>query len=312
MQLSLFSPDRLPRKPYCTNDLDAGLVIRQQSHALLRRYIQPNAPAMRFWMVFDVDRESASEAWDGVAAEPNFTVINPANGHAHLIYGLDVPICTSDAGRLKPLRYAAAIEGAYTHRLRADNGYTGLICKNPLHCDWKLLRGPEWAYGLSDLAAWVPNISRWKNPSRVIDTALGRNCQMFDALRSWAYRHINRTAWVSRDAWHRAVEIEAVELNSQFPVPLPWPEVKATAKSVAKWVWEVLRGSQAEYVARTHTPEIQAFRGKRGGIASGESRRKGTPLEHDPEPWLALGISRATWYRRQQQTLFEPDSPTEK
>ena len=39
---------------------------------------------------------------------------------------------------------------------------------------------------------------------------------------------------------------------------------------------------------------IQSCRGKRSGAA----RRKGTPLEHDSEPWQALGILRRTWYRQ--------------
>lgn len=304
-QLSLFAVDRLPHNPYCSNDLATGLRIRSAVHALQHRYIQPNRPAERFWMVYDIDRDQGGAAWIGEVAEPNYTVINQDNGHAHLIYALDVPVITSDAGRLKPLRYAAAIEGAYTHRLGADRSYTGLICKNPIHPGWGLRHGPETAYGLGDLAEYIANIASWRQPSRMINTSLGRNCQLFEALRLWSYRNINRTAWISYAGWYDACLHQAHTLNA-FPSPLPLPEIKATARSVAKWVWQRLRGgTQADYIERTHTSEIQAARGRK----SGASRRKGTLLENDREPWVKEGISRSTWYRRQaKRNETEPKS----
>lgn len=299
MQLSLFTADRLPKKPYCSDDLNYGLKIRTLARAIKHRYIQPNDPIRRHWLVYDIDREGASEAWDGIAAEPNISIITPSNGHGHLLYCLEVPVYLQGKARLGPIKKAAAVDAAYVDLLAADRGYAGLICKNPLHDHWRVLKGNPWAYDLDGLAEWIPGgqLTRYKRQKRTMQQGLGRNVTLFDGSRAWAYRNINRTGWVSFDVWHRAVLDQAGTINAQFPMPLPWPEVKATAKSIAKWVWEVLRGRQADYVARTHTPEIQAARGRKGGVASGESRRKGTPLEHDPEPWLALGISRAQWYR---------------
>lgn len=294
-QLKLFTAATLPRKPYCTDDLSLGLQIRTLEHALRRRYVQPNEPVRRHWLVYDVDREGASEAWDGVAAEPNLTVINPANGHGHLLYALDVPVYLKGKASVKAIRYAAAVDAAYTDLLDADRGYVGLICKNPLHGQWRVLQGPDWAYALGDLAEWIPadRLASYKRRKRTLLTGLGRNCTLFDTLRAWAYRNVNRTAWVSAAAWNRAVQVEAEAINALFPTPLALPEVKATAKSVAGWVWKMLRGSQADYIGRTHQSDVQAARGRK----SGESRRKGTPLEHDREPWIEQGVSRATWYR---------------
>lgn len=292
--LPFLQSDRLPYRPYCTDDLSKGLKIRSQQHALERLYIQPNGPAHRWRMIYDVDREMAACSWMGETAEPNWVAINRDNGHAHIGFELAIPVVTSDAGLLKPLRYAAALEAAYTYKLGADWAYTGLICKNPLHKHWDVVEGPPLPYTLDQLSEYVPNISEWRKPSAINTTSLGRNCQMFDWLRHWAYRNINKTAWNSFDAWHRACLHQAEQKNT-FAAPLPDPEIRATAKSVAKWVWKQLRGPQADYIARTHTSEIQSARGKKSGI----TRRKGTALEQNREPWVELGISRATWYRRQ-------------
>lgn len=51
--------------------------------------------------------------------------------------------------------------------------------------------------------------------------------------------------------------------------------MKATATSVAKWTHKRITESDFEYfVARTHTSEIQAHRGRLGGQANGKTRRE--------------------------------------
>ena len=150
-QLELFRA-RLPRKPYYSDELTTGLRIADVARALGARYIQPNGPTHRHWIVFDVDHAAATLSWDDVGAPaPNITVTNKANGHAHLIYGLDTPIRTAPDGNAAPLRYAAAIEAALREKLGADMGYSGLICKNPLHEHWLV---QVWEPRLYDLA-WL-------------------------------------------------------------------------------------------------------------------------------------------------------------
>ena len=277
LAVQLFSSERLPRRPYCTDDLTRGLRIRGQNQALRLRYIQPNSPALRHWLIFDIDRPGAAWAWENLVAEPNYTVINPDNGYAHLIYGLQVPVVTSNFGRLAPLRYAASVEGAYTSLLNADPGYSGLICKNPFHPSWKVRRGPNWAYDLASLAEWIPDFGKCKGKvkRKYVDASLGRHVALFDELRQWAYRNINMATWISFDAWYKTLEAKAATYNI-FPTnpegPLRQSEIRATAKSVAKWVWRNLRGSQADYVARTHMTEIQTIRGRQSGKARAAKR----------------------------------------
>ena len=113
-----------------------------------------------------------------------------------------------------------------------------------------------------------------------------RNLQLFDAVRFWAYS-IPRGD--DLDAWTRRVRVYALEQNRRFPEPLDAPEVKQTAYSISTWCWSG-GGSRWHF---DHSRGAQ----RRRGLKLGRMRRAGTPLEHNPEPWIAEGMSRAWWYR---------------
>lgn len=262
LQLDLFE-QHTPSKPYCTDSLPAGLVIRKKIDAITKRYIQPNGPTHLYWLPFDVDRSTASFDWqDRHAPAPNIVVMNPDNGHAHLLYGLEVPVRKAPDAQLKPLRYAAAIEYAIREKLDADYGYAGLIVKNPLHSHWSVHCPQEAPYSLGWLAEYI-DLDRIDYRKRPADYGLGRNVTVFNSLRTWAYKAI-REDWPTFEAWHEACRNRAKEYNV-FQSPLPDSEIRATAKSVARWVY---RNMSAEDFSA-----IQAVRGKRGGIKSGAARR---------------------------------------
>lgn len=264
--------EQLPHRPYCTDELKAGLVIRSRGQAARYRYIQPNPPGVIGWLVFDVDRPYAVLSWeDANLPPPSLTVMNLDNGHAHLLYALTVPVCASPGARSHPLRYAAAVEAAYVARLAADPGYSQLITKNPLRGDcWRVQSFHAGLYPLRNLADWV---DLHQPASRPAGQGLGRNCALFDQLRLWAYRHVlEYHALGSYTAWAVDVLSKAESLNT-FRIPLPFSEIKATAKSVSRYCWqrftpEALR----DLIARTHTPELQAARGRKGGLANGKTR----------------------------------------
>jgi len=88
---------------------------------------------------------------------------------------------------------------------------------------------------------------------------------LFDELRAWAYKAI-RQGWPDYNQWLNACLDRAIGYNVNFSTPLDISEVKHTAKSVAKWTHRnFTRGTFDDYVARTHTSEIQAFRGSLNG-----------------------------------------------
>jgi hypothetical protein len=286
-QLDLFSSN-LPNKPYCTDELAAGLMIRCKSSAIQRRYIQHNPPPLLAFMVYDLDRPNSAYAWaDADLPPPAWVSVNPDNGHCHIAYGLLAPVARTDAALAAPLRLAAAVEVAYGAKLDADRGYSGLITKNPLHPHWHVYSPATEAanhgyYELAELAEYV--ILPKKLPRRSEAAGIGRNVSLFDDLRQWAYRAV-RGYWrpAGYKAWHLAVLEKASALN-QFAEPLPIAEIQATAKSVSKYTWQRFTpGGWAEFVERTHTPEIQAIRGRKGGLAKGaanEEKRNSARLMH--------------------------------
>jgi hypothetical protein len=216
-------------------------------------------PTHRHWIVFDVDQPAATLSWDDVGAQaPNITVTNRANGHAHLIYGLETPIRTAPDGKVAPLRYAAAIEAALREKLGADLGYSGLICKNPLHTHWLVQVWEPASYDLSWLADYL-DLSPYNGRKQLPAYGLGRNCTLFEKTRQWAYKAI-RQGWPGYEAWLSAVIDRAIGYNVQFEPPLPANEVRHIAKSIAKWTHRNL--TPAGFSA------VQAARGAKGGKVS--------------------------------------------
>jgi len=247
----------LPKRPYCTNSLKHGLVIRPRDSAILKPYIEINPPKMVHWLIFDIDRDNGAFAWQdafGLKA-PNFAVVNPKNGHAHLYYKLSVPVCKTEAAHIKPLQYLSAVEYTYSKALEADRGYAGLIAKNPL-LGFRSLSKP---YSLSELAS---NVDLETKPKREVSTGLGRNVDLFENTRKWAYKAV-RSFWRpgGYPEWEKALKTHCEALNT-FSVPLPESEIRATAKSIASWTWK--------HTTPVGFHESQAAKGRR----SGQKRRE--------------------------------------
>lgn len=272
--------ERLPRRPWCANDPRHGLFINKAKTAIKFPHIQPNAPFEASWLMFDIDRQGAALAWEEAwLPPPTVTIINPTNAHAHLWYGLNTPVCLSDMARAAPIRYAAAIQAAYCTRLQADPAFAGLISKNPLHERWRTVWVPK-LYDLGELAEYV---TLKKERADHEPHGWGRNCTLFDQLRAWAYQwaiEYERNG-SNQQHWRCAVLGQAERLN-QFEPPLPSSEVRAIAKSVADWTWK-------NFSMRSFSA-LQSARGQLGG-------RPRTTTK-DGEPWVAMGVSKATYYRR--------------
>jgi hypothetical protein len=273
-QLELFGPavadpERWPRKPYCTQHLEDGLLIRQRKAAMRYPYIQANPPHLRMWMLFDIDREGGALAWENAGLPvPAWAAVNRENGHAHIAYGLVAPVLTGDGSRDAPLRYLCAIDAAYRDKLQADPGYSGLITKNPFHPLWRVLQGTAHMYDLGELAEYVDLRKHIPKPAvKIQEVGLGRNCTLFDWLRKWSYtavrRHREKRNFI---LWQAECYDAALERNYDFRSPLDPREAFHISKSVAKWTWAKDREARAKFILR------QKFKGAKGGKASGVAR----------------------------------------
>lgn len=326
---------QLPKRPYCTNDLSAGLKIKSRAKALKCRYIQLNPPYTRRFITFDLDYEcDGYECMFSKLPPAYFFVQNRENKHAHIIYVLDNPICTTDIAHLKPLQYLKAVIDAYTAKLKADASYSGLISKNPYSDFWIVLRETHarreglfsmHLYTLNELAKYVSLPSLRKPLKRVSEemSGLGRNCFIFEHVRVWAYRAIRQFWGKSYSQWFEAVEDKCKSHNMTFTEGLIDAEVSQIAKSISRWTWkhftpEGFAAYQRGLVCVRWKNESRKVEGVRllnlglnvNEVAEAldvctatvynwrnELEPEGETLT-EKEPWAALGISRATWYRR--------------
>lgn len=128
-----------------------------------------------------------------------------------------------------------------------------------------------------------------------------RHLALFYNLRYTAYRTPRGNDY---SAWEEQTVATALEQNQSFAAPLPESKVTTDARYVARWCWEHLN---PHISVHDFSPEKQSLRGQ----LSGAARRIGTPLEHDPEPWEGLNISRMTWYNHYRYAAPETEFPEE-
>jgi Replicase family/Primase C terminal 1 (PriCT-1) len=308
----------IPARPYSTEDLSWGLRIRKRERALGLPYIQPNYAHRTRFLAFDEDHGNALMAHaDANVAVPNFIVFNRDTGRGKICYLFGEPVHTADASRIEPLKWLAQIRRGYVRRLRCDPGYSNLIIQNPLHPRWATvwLRGKP--YTLAEMDRWLEFADKAPLPRPKLETGCGRNSVVFDELRRLApkqWRASNSVGGLNA----RLAEL-ADRINHQFREPLPAKEVAAIAKSCARWHWRRFteegfsrRQSWASAApARVHRKAVAAMPdaavistaelADRLCLSERQARRYKPSLPDgptSPTPWLALGISRRTFYRR--------------
>jgi hypothetical protein len=183
--------------------------------------------------------------------------VNPANGHALTAYLLRNPVHNFAGSRGSPLHYMAAVQRGLRRRLEADPRYVGLVAKNPYHPAWRVEWQAPAPYYLDELADHLfPQDTRPEHETRE-SFGVGRNCHVFDEVRVVAYREVLqfKSAGTPFHLWQQRCTDLCLVSNQQFAVPLAHAEIRAIAKSIAKWTWS--RFSEARF------SELQARRGSR-------------------------------------------------
>lgn len=247
----------------------------------------------RHFMMVDHDNSPcmAHQLYD---VEPNIVCYNPQNPERHQAFWLlsDPVHCQPESRARKPYRYLRAVEAAYDAKYGADVHFSRHIHRNPAHwhsdTDWRHDR----AYTLHELAAVVDLQPRQIRAGMRKITDGGRNSTLFNDLRYWAYQNAEYARQADYDIWHSQVVTRALALNT-FENPLPKNEALVVARSVAEFTYFRYRVQGA-----TITDEYRAAQAKRGAIGGRKSRGGGRPSLN--EPWVEMGISRRTYFRRKK------------
>lgn len=259
----LFTETRWPRRPYCTNSLNNGLIIRPLHKAIQKPYIQYNPPTIKAWMIFDCDYRGAADAWQYCLPAPTWVTINKKNGHAHLAYGLETPVAVHKNSKYKPILLFNEIYVRFANVLSADKAYNGLITKTPFHSEWITLYYGA-LYSMNELFEYVEDVKLDKEKEIGMKKEKekdGRNVRLFNALRKWAYYNIAQyKVFTNLDIWKSVLYKEALEINKRISFPmLDEREVWHTAKSVAKWTWNKYSTKTLEaeiWLLNTHAKEM--------------------------------------------------------
>ncbi|MBZ3683849.1 primase C-terminal domain-containing protein [Providencia rettgeri] len=143
------------------------------------------------------------------------------------------------------------------------------ITKNPFNPHWR----PHWSnadlYELDYLADFITLDNSRKKITTCENVGLGRNVNLFDDLRHYAYKNVLKFKEINEfHHWMNEIENQAINLNvySNPTNLLPFNEIKATARSVGKWVWKNF--------SKEKFSNLQSVRGKRNQGKSKSTNKK--------------------------------------
>lgn len=233
-QVNTLFQKNLPTYPYATNNFKDGLYRRNKTNAAKYKYIQFNKTNSLEIMNIDLDREVY---YEDLEPKPNLIVMNRDNSKCHAMYAIKPGVHLNTFSSRKPIAFAENVLNGLTMRLNGDRNYSHLIAKNPLNESFRLYTPRIEPYDLNELAEWIPDKIIKATP-KAEHGAYGRNCEVFDKCRHWAYIAIRQYIATSFAAFHSAVLSRCIELNTTVYLPMTQREVKTIARSISKWVWD--------------------------------------------------------------------------
>lgn len=231
---------KIPGRPWCSDDLRFGVRIRPRETALRSAYIQPNFPWLTSYIALDLDREGAALIAEQLALpRPTITTVNPNSSHAHLLFELQWPV---SIGNLKAASLLQAVREGLMFSFGADSRYRGTLTQNPISPRW-ITHESDIAYTLSGLAEALPaqclRAARvWPKPGAGVPNPLdvaSRNCDCFEYVRHFGYRLAGRC--LSKSELYERIYALCHIQNGSYSPPLQASELGSIAKSVTGWCW---------------------------------------------------------------------------
>lgn len=253
-QQAAFEAAWLPAKPLCAPAKNSPYRRRSRTAAAQLPFIEANPLVKQSLIIADIDSGDVAALPKIVGLPPASWAVRTRNavGTGHIGYALATPVALTDAARRRPVNLLARVELGIREVLGGDPGYTGRIMKNPLapgeYQDTLWIAEDEDdlfpTYGLKDLATALDRIGAlpaWDSPRPRQASGIGRNVDVFDRTRKWAYRAIKRYWEDGQTVWGEVVEAKAMILNAALEVegrePLPEREIYHLARSITSWTW---------------------------------------------------------------------------
>ena len=289
----------LPKKPWCTNEKGTALLVRPKEIAINYKYIQLNSPFYQKYLILDLDYEHslAEILFSRVGIPlPNFVTANFQGGKSHIVFELEEPIYKTNASKQKIIAFAHAIIMRLQELFDADIGYSGTITKNPISPNWRVTELRKKPYSLYELAEKI-DLPRKDYSKRRISAdeaiGLGRNCYVFYTACPFAYQEIRAYRGKTYSQWEMVMIDHCVSLNENLSEPMTYREVRCIAKSISRFCWKNDAYCYQEFIDRQ----------RRKGAIGGKKSKRTAKIDSDrsTKPWEAMGISRATYYRRQNK-----------
>lgn len=267
----LFGKHWMPKTPLASSDLESGMRRMDRESASQHRYIEAQPSALKNMIIIDLDFPEAgmklkSLAYDDESIpEPNIIVTNPATSHAHGYYFLK--------GAISVGTRADSFYRSVSRTLRTASGgdaaFAGKIARSPFQHFLEGLR--EEPYTLQELKNGIRNFkSIASTPRKEQEEGLGRNVDLFNSLRTHAYRSARGLGYSSEaiyaDLYNRALELNIEMFASDPQSILGNSEIKSICRSITKFVCS--KFSEESF------SKLQATRATRRWDTSKESRQE--------------------------------------
>ena len=253
--------------------------------------IDLNSAERKFSIIIDIDDEDAqhrllSAIADHLLPAANWFVRRKEGGKGHAVWVLAEPLHTGPGARLKPQQAAYCVFQYFCEVLGGDTRYLQRQTHNPVYKgkrahEYEVFWMATTPYSLKELLTWLPD--DWQPAPRAKRKKRGGSQALYIDGMKWAGR------WANRDL--PAIE-ELERLNDSYDTPATDEIVEALAEHIEaeRNVWRTRPEGwhSAEFLA------LQAARGRKGGLASGQSRdRRNAERDENIADYIAEGHTQA-------------------
>lgn len=293
--------------PLATDDVHKGVRRMSRDKALSMKYIEACPKQWLDRIVVDIDNRDAYDICMWNEPRPNFLTSNrcsPHYGYGHATILLSHPVPATENSRHAPLALYKAVQRALTKHWNGDRAYGHLLTKNPLCGKYTVDWISDRTWSLQELADMLTKCGCMsKDDAKLVEHGESRNCDMFDAVRKWSYRHVFE--YSTCNSFRDACLDQCNQCNAKLASKLPTSELRSIANSVARHVWDHPLHTQGYEAYRQNFANIQKARGFKSAKARRKQMDKFIAMVQKDESLLAKPIQElADMFRRSIKTIY--------